>query len=65
MQLYLCQRGQKTAYEENITNKIVEVPEELYGITKTRNYIINYFENEDILFLDDDVKECGYFKVKG
>lgn len=54
--------GQKTAYEENITNKIVEVPEELYGITKTRNYIINYFENEDILFLDDDVKECGYFK---
>lgn len=52
--------GQKKLYQ--IKNEIIEVPEVFYGITKTRNFIIDFFKDEDILMLDDDVKECGYFK---
>lgn len=45
-------------YHENI----VAVPSSFDGITKTRNFILDYFKNENILFIDDDLKEIGYFK---
>lgn len=54
--------GQKSEYEKYLKNEIIEVPGEFYGITKTRNFILRYFLNEDIVFIDDDVKEAGYFK---
>ena len=49
-------------YSQVLKNKIIPVPNGYFGITKTRNFIIDYFKDEDILFLDDDVLECGYFK---
>jgi len=60
--VFFVPENQYFEYEKCIKNKIIKVPEEFFGITKTRNYIINYFKNDDILFLDDDVLECGYFK---
>lgn len=48
-------------YSENIDNTIVKVPLEHNGITKTRNYILDTV-NDDVLFIDDDLKEIGYFK---
>lgn len=49
-------------YSNNIKNKIIQVPLKVKGITATRNYILKQNHNEDVLFIDDDVRECGYFK---
>lgn len=53
--------NQYQEYKISISNKVISVPNDFYGITKTRNFILNYFKGEDILFIDDDVKECGFF----
>lgn len=51
-------------YIANYQNKVVGVPDNIKGITKTRNWILKNNHNENVLFLDDDVKECGYFDNK-
>jgi hypothetical protein len=52
--------NQVSAYEQFNSCEIVGVPLDFDGITKTRNWILKY-TNEDVLFVDDDVRECGYF----
>lgn len=42
------------------TNKIVTIPNEIKGITKTRNWILKYNKNKNVFFIDDDLKYCGY-----
>lgn len=50
------------AYALNHANEIVPVPEKVKGITRTRNWIIDYAvaEMRDLVFVDDDVKAQGY-----
>jgi hypothetical protein len=60
--IFFVPEDQISSYKEKIDNQIISVPDVFFGITKTRNYIIDFFSDEDILFLDDDVLECGYFK---
>lgn len=50
-------------YENNIENDIVSVPKKYNGITKTRNFILNYFKGQNIIFIDDDVRQCGYYSL--
>ena len=46
----------------NIKN-IVGVPKEIQGITKTRNWILKNCGETRVVFIDDDVKACGYVKL--
>jgi glycosyltransferase involved in cell wall biosynthesis len=46
----------------NIKN-VVGVPKEVKGITATRNWILKNCGDKWVVFLDDDVKSCGYTKM--
>jgi len=59
--IFFVPKSQFDDYRAAIKNQIVAVPEKYNGITKTRNYILNYFKNEYIVFIDDDVRQCGYY----
>lgn len=41
----------------------VAVPNEIKGITKTRNWILQNTEEPRVVFIDDDVKVCGFTKL--
>jgi len=42
-------------------NKIVGIPIEVKGITATRNWILKTNHLQNIFFVDDDLKNIGYF----
>lgn len=46
-----------------IVKNIVGVPKEVRGITATRNWILKNTDEKWVVFLDDDVKDCGYLKL--
>lgn len=46
-----------------IVKNIVGVPKEVRGITPTRNWILKNTDEKWVVFLDDDVKDCGYLKL--
>ncbi len=48
-------------YNKIYPNDIIAVPNEVKGITKTRNWILNNSEYKYIVFVDDDLKDCGYW----
>lgn len=59
--IFFVPYNQYDDYCINIDNEIIQVPERYNGITKTRNFILNHFKGENILFIDDDVRQCGYY----
>ncbi|MXV39336.1 hypothetical protein GO491_11725 [Flavobacteriaceae bacterium Ap0902] len=59
--LVFVPESQKHEYAENLENEIIPVPDDIKGITKTRNFILDYV-NDDCLMIDDDLKEVGYFR---
>lgn len=59
--IFFVPKNQFSEYSNNLKNQIISVPNEYLGITKTRNFILNYFKNENVLFIDDDVRQCGYY----
>lgn len=42
---------------------VIPVPANVKGITKTRNFILNYSEKRYIIMIDDDLKNQGFIKV--
>jgi len=46
-------------YEQFIKN-VVAVPMDVRGITPTRNWILKNCGEREVVFIDDDVKTCGY-----
>jgi hypothetical protein len=61
--IFFVPENQYNDYVENIDNEVVSVPSDYFGITKTRNFILNYYKNENIIFIDDDVRQCGYYTL--
>jgi len=59
--VFFVPQNQFDLYSQNIENEIIAVPEKYNGITKTRNFILNHFKGENILMIDDDVRQCGYY----
>lgn len=45
-------------------NKIVQIPNEVKGITQTRNWILKHNKNKNVFFLDDDLQYGGYIERK-
>jgi hypothetical protein len=50
-------------YEDVGIKNIVGVPNSVQGITPTRNWILKNTDEKRVVFVDDDVKYCGYMKV--
>ena len=45
---------------EQFIDTVVAVPMDVRGITPTRNWILKHCGEKDVVFIDDDVKTCGY-----
>lgn len=54
---------QSEVHQYSNINNLVGVPLEIQGITATRNWILQQYPNEWVVFLDDDVKSAGYTKL--
>lgn len=59
--IFFVPYSQFDEYAEEIQNKIIPVPETIKGITQTRNWILNNNQKDDIIFIDDDIREIGTF----
>jgi hypothetical protein len=42
---------------------VIGVPNNIRGITATRNFILDTFPNQHIVMVDDDVKSAGYLEL--
>lgn len=47
-------------HQYSYIKNVVAVPKEIQGITNTRNWILKNTDEKLVVFLDDDVKTCGY-----
>lgn len=50
-------------HQYSYIKNLVGVPKDIKGITATRNWILKNSNDKWIVFLDDDVKSCGYTKM--
>lgn len=50
-------------HQYSYIKNVVAVPREIKGITSTRNWILRNTVDKWIVFLDDDVKSCGYTRL--
>lgn len=51
------------AYKE-VYDEVVAVPDDVKGITATRNWILRNANDRHVVFVDDDMKSCGRFGLK-
>ena len=51
------------AYRSTGNKNIIGVPNDIQGITKTRNWILKNTDDPWVVFIDDDVKNAGYFEL--
>ena len=49
---------------ESFVKNVIPVPKEIRGITPTRNWILKNVMDEEVVFIDDDVKSCGYTRLE-
>jgi hypothetical protein len=52
------------AYEDSGNKNVVAVPNDVLGITKTRNWILKNNKDPWIVFIDDDLKNAGYVELQ-
>jgi glycosyltransferase involved in cell wall biosynthesis len=50
-------------HQYSYIKNVVGVPNEIQGITSTRNWILKNTDEKWVVFLDDDVKEYGYTEL--
>jgi glycosyltransferase involved in cell wall biosynthesis len=43
---------------------IVPIPDEIRGITRTRNWILDHVDERYVVFVDDDVEGVGYWDIR-
>lgn len=51
------------SYERSGVSQVVGVPQEIMGITKTRNWILDNADDEWVVFVDDDLKTAGWIEL--
>ena len=47
-----------------VYKEIEPVPNNIKGITQTRNYILNFFKGQEVVMCDDDLENVGYWTNK-
>jgi hypothetical protein len=50
-------------YKTHGCKNVVGVPIQVKGITATRNWILNHVKDRRVVFVDDDVKNCGWLEI--
>lgn len=50
--------SEKEKYEAAIPNPILTVPDEVEGLGQLRNWILDNFEEETVIMIDDDINKC-------
>jgi hypothetical protein len=64
----LVPESEKSLYEY-LDNKIETVPDSIVGLGQLRNWILDNYDEEAIIMIDDDITECrcicreSYYKV--
>jgi len=51
------------AYRTAGARNVIPVPDEILGITKTRNWILRHAKDRHVVMIDDDVRSCGWLKL--
>jgi len=51
------------SYRSAGTQNVVGVPNDIHGITATRNWILKNCNDRHVVMIDDDVKSQGFFKL--
>jgi hypothetical protein len=51
------------AYEQAGAKNVVAVPDDVLGITATRNWILRNTADPHVVLIDDDVRSCGWVKL--
>jgi TET-associated glycosyltransferase-like protein len=51
------------AYRRCGVENVFPVPDRVRGITATRNWILDSTRDPRVVFIDDDVKACGWFEL--
>jgi hypothetical protein len=54
---------ERDAYYAFYGSSVVAVPDNVRGITQTRNWILNNANDDSVVMVDDDVKTCGYVRL--
>lgn len=54
----------KSEYHQykDLVKNVVSIPNNIQGITKTRNWILNYTDETRVVMIDDDIKKLAYVK---
>jgi hypothetical protein len=53
------------AYRTAGARNVIPVPDEIHGITRTRNWILRHAKDRHVVMIDDDVRSCGWLKLLG
>jgi glycosyltransferase involved in cell wall biosynthesis len=56
-------RLEVAAYRKMGTRNVVAVPDDVRGITRTRNWILRHARDPRVVMIDDDVRTQGYTKL--
>lgn len=59
-----CAESEAEAYRKFNKNKIITIPDKLEGkgMSIVRNYILDHTQTKNVLLLDDDIKQFGYYE---
>lgn len=60
-----CPSLEVEAYRRGTKCEVVEVPGDVLGITRTRNWILDHAGNQPVVFVDDDLKSQGWVNMSG
>ena len=55
---------EKDAYHSFYGSSVVAVPNNIRGITQTRNWILDNAGDDSVVMVDDDVQTCGYVELQ-
>jgi len=62
--IIFCHKFEANEYRKNNKNKIVVIPDELAGkgMAVIRNFILDNTKADQVIMLDDDIKQFGYYE---
>lgn len=54
----LVPESEREAYEKQIENPILCIPDEYKGLGQVRNWVLDNFSEETVIMIDDDIVKC-------
>ena len=60
----LVPESQKSLYEARVSNPIITIPDDVKGLGMVRNWVLDNFQEETVIMVDDDIIKCYCFTGK-